>query len=188
MSDIIIWKVIWAMDSNENPKAVACNANWDLNVNLTSWINETTDSLKVESNGQNYYDLLPNDMVMALNTWVTIWAWSNYDLSATGGWIIHPDIKRAKAIMIYSKLSQATEVKLVVCPYDTPDNNTPEFYYRGNGETEYMYQDKTGAPFTPNYPSCTRILPISTNALKIYLKTTTWWANTISDIHIRLIF
>lgn len=59
-------------------------------------------------------------MVFALNTAQTIGAGSNYDLSASGGWIVHPDIKRAKAIQFYGKFTESTEVKLVTCPIDAP--------------------------------------------------------------------
>ena len=164
------------------------DADGSTNIEQTNAYNTLNDTMKVETAGQAYYDLLPTDMVFALNTAQTIGGGSNYVLSATGGWIIHPDIKRAKAIQFWGKLSQSTEVKLYMAPTDTPDSNTQEFVYRGNGETEYMFQDKTGGAFTPNYPAASRILPISCNSLKIYMKTTTGGANTISDMRLRLIF
>ena len=186
----IIWSTTLngGVDANGNIVPMKVDADGSTSTEQTNAYNTLNDTMKVETAGQAYYDLLPTDMVFALNTAQTIGGGSNYVLSATGGWIIHPDIKRAKAIQFWGKLSQSTEVKLYMAPTDTPDSNTQEFVYRGNGETEYMFQDKTGGAFTPNYPAASRILPISCNSLKIYMKTTTGGANTISDMRLRLIF
>lgn len=182
MSTLMAW-----LDINDNIQDINV-VWWALLTTLSSWINATNDTLKVESQWQGYYDLLSNNMVMALNVVQTLWAGSNYALSASWGWIVHPDIKRAKGIQFYWNFSQSTEVKLICSPSDAPTVSTPEFYYRWNGDNEYMFQDKTGTAFTPNFPACSRILPISCDALKFYIKTTTWWAHTINNIRVRLIF
>lgn len=149
----------------------------------------TNDSVKVESNGQNYYDLLPDTVSIPANTQVNVLGGSNYNLSATGAWILHPDIKRAKYVQVWGNFTRNTEVKVYMAPIDSPDQNTPEYAYKGVTEQSWAFIDKTGASVVTNSPSCSRIMPVSCNALKFYTKNAD--ASLSEDnlkLYIRLIF
>lgn len=170
MLKVLLSKVFWWLDQNEEPRALSVWTDWVLNVKNSSALNTTTDSVKIESNWQNYYDLLPDTFSIAANTQVNVLWWSNYNLSATGAWILHPDIKRAKSIQIYGNFSRNTEVKVYMAPIDSPDQNTPEYVYKWVTEQSWAFIAKDWASTVTNSPSCSRIMPISANALKFYLR------------------
>lgn len=181
---VIVWK-----DSNDNAQTISVDSDWVQNIDITNAYNSTTDSLKVESNGQNYYDLLPTSFIVPATTSVTVGAGSNYTMSATGAWILHADIKRAKAIQIYGNWSQQSQVKLYVSPIDSPDQNTPE-YQNGSVNTQatWMYLDKTWASTGVNVPMASSIIPISANALKFYIYNESATTPETVTLFIRLIF
>lgn len=166
--------------------------NGSLSMTMSSWVNSETDSLKVETSGQGYYDLIAP--TTTIDAWVQInatdaWSGVNYTVSATGGWILHPDIKRAKAIAVYGSFTQATEVKLYVSPVDNPDGNTPEFVSRFDWETEWMFRNSANqAATSPAAPAASIIVPISANALKFYIKNTGASQEVISWLRFRLFF
>lgn len=180
--------IVWGLDASGNIVPIRVDTNGSTNIEQTNAYNITTDSIKVESNGQNYYDLLPTAFNIAGTTSVTVGTGSNYTLSATGGWILHADIKRAKAIQVYGNWSQQSQVKLYVAPIDNPDQNTPE-YQNGslNTQATWMYLDKTGASTGVNVPMASAIIPISANALKFYIYNESATIENVT-LFIRLIF
>ena len=97
-------------------------------------------------------------------------------------------IKCARQIQVYGNFSKNTEVKLYCAPIDAPDQNTPEYVYRGDGESEWMFKDKSNTPFAPNFPACSRIMNISTNSLKFYIKNEDATNSESLTLFIRLIF
>lgn len=157
-------------------------------VSLTTWYDATNDTLKVESSWQSYYDLLPNQLVVWANTQVTLWAWSNYNLSVTWWWILHPMIKRAKYIQVWWNFAYSTEVKVYCAPIDSPDQNTPEYVYKGVTEQSWAFIAKDWTSTVANTPACWRIMPVSCNALKFYIKNTDVSNPETITFYIRLIF
>lgn len=157
-------------------------------VALTTWYNSVNDTLKVESSGQEYYDLLPNAVVIPANTQTTIWAGSNYNLSATWSWILHPNIKRAKYVQVWWNFAYSTEVKVYSAPIDSPDQTTPEYSYKWVTEQSWAFIAKDGTSTVANTPACGRIMPISCNALKFYVKNTDVSNPETVTFYIRLIF
>lgn len=148
---------------------------------------ELTDSLKVLSNWQWYYNLVCNSLVIGAGASVTIGAGANYNLSATWSWILHDDIKRAKAFCIYGNFSENTEVKPYVSPVDNPDQNTPEYVAMTESEQSWAFKAKDGTSTVVNSAACGKIIPISANALKFYIKNAGVSSETVNII-IRLIF
>ena len=148
---------------------------------------ELTDSLKILSNWQWYYNLVCNSLTIGAGASVTIGAGTNYNLSATGAWILHDDIKRAKAFCIYGNFLQDTEVKPYVSPVDNPDQNTPEYVCMTESEQSWAFKAKDGWSTVVNTSACGKIIPISANALKFYIKNNGASSQTLNII-IRLIF
>ena len=180
--------LVAGIDEAGVPRIVSVTPSGELSTSQTSGYVPEFDAVKNVSAGQSYLDLLCDPVLVPANTQVTIGAGSNYDLSPTGSWIKHPDIARAKAVQVFGNFSQATEVKLYTSPETDSDQNTPEYVYRGNGETEWMFQDKTGAAFAMGAPASSRILPISANALKFYVKNQHATVDETVEFFIRLIF
>lgn len=184
--DLTQRNLVAGADSNNIPRALSVTSAWKLQTE-EYWYNNENDTLKIETAWQTYYDLLPNAITIAWWDTTTVWSWSNYDLSATWAWILHEDIKRAKAISVWGNFTQNTEVKVYVAPIDNPDENTPEYACMTVSEQSWAFVAKDWTNAVVNTSACWRIMPISANALKFYIKNTSWTSETIT-LKIRLIF
>lgn len=180
--------LISSVDDNGVAKFATSETGGEIRTSQVNGYDASSDSMKTLSQGRSYLDLLPNDFEVPANTQVTVGSGSNYDVSATGAWILHPDIKRATAVQVYGNFTRSTQVKLYVAPIDNPDQNTPEFAYRGDGESEWMFKDKSGGAFAISFPACSRITPISANALKFYIRNEDASNAETLKLYIRLIF